>query len=167
MSHHPNPFRNLTLDDIDAWIEDPAAKAGKKIHRQGNVIDLSLTEDGDLLAWVEGSPRHAVMIFFEDQTLTSVCSCPKGGACEHAAAAAFEYISLNSKKIKLPIATENDERLNLLNDMNLEVSGAEDYLQQLSRDQLLDLILDLADEFPDVDEELAFRSQESFDSEVI
>lgn len=167
MSRQPNPFCHLTLDDIDAWIEGPTADAGKILHQKGRIVDLSLTEDGDLLAWVEGSPRHAVMIFFEDQALTSVCSCSKINACEHAAAAAYEYLRLASEKIKLPQATEDDARLNLLNELNTEPSEVETYLHQLSREQLLDLILDLADELPAVDEELAFRAEESFNAEGI
>lgn len=162
MSRQLNPFRNMTLDDIDAWIEGPTADAGRKIHDQGGVSDLSLTEDGDLLAWVEGTPRHAVMVFFEDQILTSVCSCAQGNACKHAVAATYEYLLLDSEEVELPAATEDDERLAMLNDLNDETSEVDDYLNGLSRGELIDLILDLADDIPDVDDELAYRAEEAF-----
>ena len=35
-----NPFRSMTSDDIDAWVEGPTADAGKKIHEKGDVNDL-------------------------------------------------------------------------------------------------------------------------------
>jgi uncharacterized Zn finger protein len=162
MPNQLNPFRNMTLDDIDAWVEGPTADAGKKIHTKGDVSELALTEDGDLLAWVKGSPRHAVMVFFDDQILTSVCSCDKPNACEHAVATAFEALHMGSQEIELPVVTEDDERLTLLNDLNDEPLEIDHYLNTLSRDDLINLILDLADDIPAVEEDLSCRAKEAF-----
>ncbi|SCY75644.1 hypothetical protein [Desulfoluna spongiiphila] len=162
MTRHLNPFHSLTHDDIDAWIEGPTADKGKKLHETACVEGIALTEDGDLLAWVEDSARHAVMIFFEDQTLTSVCSCAGVNDCEHAAAAVYAYLAMMAGQEELPIATEDDDRLSLLNELTAEPSEIETYLRQLSREQLMDLVLDLADELPDVVDELSFRAEESF-----
>ena len=165
MSHQPNPFINMTLDDIDAWVEGSTADTGKKIQQQGGISNICLTEDGDLLAWVEGTSRHAVMIFFEDQILTSACSCTAPGACKHAVAAVYEALYLNSEKIVLPLTNEDDERLTLLSDLNETPSEMDLYLNGLSRDELMDLIFDLANEIPSVEEELSCRMDEIFDKE--
>ncbi len=167
MSRQPNPFSNLTSDDIDAWVEGSTADAGKKIHEKGGISDLSLTEDGDLLAWVDGSARHAVMVFFEDQILSSVCTCPKSTSCEHAVAVAYESLLLDPDGIDLPAASEEDERLSLLSDLNDEPSQVDHYLNSLSRDALIELILDLTDEIPEVDEELTCRMDEAFSEDEI
>ena len=164
MSHQPNPFINMTLDDIDAWVEGSTAKIGQKIQKKGGVSKLSLTEDGDLLAWVEGSLRHAVMVFFDDQILSSVCSCDSQGACEHAAAVVYESLRLNTEKKALPIAPEDDERLTLLSDLNEAPSAMDLFLSSLSQDELIDLLLDLADEHPAVEEEIACRMEEAYDA---
>ncbi|BCS96783.1 hypothetical protein DSLASN_24150 [Desulfoluna limicola] len=167
MSRQPNPFSNLAPDDIDAWVEGSTADAGRIIHEKGGVSDLSLTEDGDLLAWVEGSARHAVMVFFEDQILTSVCTCAKATACEHAVAVAYESLLLDPDGIALPAASEDDERLTLLSDLNDEASQVDLYLSSLSRDELIELILDLTDDIPEVDEELTCRMEEAFSEDEI
>ncbi len=167
MSHQPNPFINITLDDIDAWVEGSTADTGKEIQQQGGINHLCLTEDGDLLAWVEGSSRHAVMIFFEDQILTSVCSCAAQGACKHAVAAVYEALYLNSQKISLPVTNEDDERLTLLSDLNDPPSQVDLYLNTLTRDELINLVFDLADEIPSVEEEISCRMEEILTEEGI
>lgn len=167
MSSQPNPFCSMTSDDIDAWVAGPTADAGKNIQEKGDVSELSLTEEGDLLAWVEGSPRHAVMVFFEDQILTSVCSCPKTSTCEHAVAAAYEALHMGSEESELPLVTEEDERLALLNDLNDEPSKVDDYLNSLSSDDLINLILDLADDIPAVEEEITCRIEDAFNEAEI
>ena len=167
MSSQPNPFCNMTLDDIDAWVAGPTADAGKKIQKKGGVSELSLTEDGDLLAWVKGSPRLAVMVFFEDQILTSVCSCSMTSTCEHAVAAAYEALKMDEEGTGLPVVSEEDERLTQLNDLNDAPSKIDDYLNTLSRDDLINLILDLSDDIPGLEEEITCRIEDAFDEAEI
>jgi len=52
-------FPDLTWDDIEAWAGGIIVSRGKNYQRQGRVADLVVTEDGSLIAWVDGSAlRH-------------------------------------------------------------------------------------------------------------
>ena len=50
-------FKQLKWDDLEDWFEDAIIDRGHKYQKQGLVSDLSLTDNGDLIAWVSGTNR--------------------------------------------------------------------------------------------------------------
>lgn len=109
-----DPFEGLTWNDLTAWAGDKIVSRGKSYQRSGYVKDLARTPDGSLVAWVEGTERYATRVFFEDDELESICSCPYWDTCKHAVAVVVEYLDSLKRKIKIPKAANKDQRLRLL-----------------------------------------------------
>ena len=87
-----DPFEGLTWNDLTAWAGNKIVDRGKSYQRSGYVEDLARTPDGSLVAWVEGTKRYAVRVFFEDDELESICTCPYWDTCKHAVAVVVEYL---------------------------------------------------------------------------
>lgn len=74
MSELIDYLKTLTLDDVQEW-------AGEKIYARGkgiikNVSGLALTINDALFAKVQGTEQYETEVYFEDDELTSFCSCP-------------------------------------------------------------------------------------------
>jgi hypothetical protein len=52
-------FSDLTWNDIEEWAGGKIVSRGKSYQRQGRVSDLAVTDDGSLIAWVDGTVRYA------------------------------------------------------------------------------------------------------------
>ncbi len=109
-----DPFEGLTWNDLVAWAGNKIVSRGKNYQRNGYVKDLAYTTDRSLIAWVEGTDRYATQVFFEDDELESICSCPYWDTCKHAVAVVIEYLENLKKMVKIPEATKKDQRLKLL-----------------------------------------------------
>jgi uncharacterized Zn finger protein len=69
-------FLGLTWNDIEAWAGGKIASRGKSYQRQGRVADLAVTDDGSLIAWVDGSDRYATKVVIDEDGLPdSICTC--------------------------------------------------------------------------------------------
>ena len=176
-------FEGLTWNDLTAWAGSKIVSRGKSYQRSGYVKDLARTPDGSLIAWVEGTERYATQVFFEDDELESICSCPYWDTCKHAVAVVVEYLENLKKKVKIPKATKTDRRLKLLkesfddedwfeegDDLNefdevyrqtnaiTETKFIEPFLKKYTKAQLVQLIKELAGRFPDVMKQLQDQS---------
>ncbi|MFO7860825.1 MAG: hypothetical protein R6U41_06345 [Desulfosalsimonas sp.] len=65
----PDPFAELTWDDFADWAGDRIVSRGKGYQRMGRVRDPAVTEDGGLVAWVDGTQRYAVKVVMMDDGL--------------------------------------------------------------------------------------------------
>lgn len=52
-------FADLTWNDLEEWAGSKIVSRGKSYPHQGRVSELAQTEDGGLIAWVDGSDRYA------------------------------------------------------------------------------------------------------------
>jgi len=170
-----DPFEGLTWNDLTAWAGNKIVDRGKSYQRSGYVKDLACTPDGSLVAWVEGTKRYAVRVFFEDGELESICTCPYWDTCKHAVAIVVEYLDSLKRKIEIPKATKKDRRLKLLDeffddetwiDENDDLDDfkegytqerkayydkfLESFLKKHTKAQLVQLVTELAGRFPDV-----------------
>jgi len=166
-------FEGLTWNDLTAWAGNKIVSRGINYQRSGYVKDLGRTADGSLIAWVEGTKRYATQVFFEDDDLESICSCPYWDTCKHAVAVVVEYLENLKKKVKIPKVTKKDQRLILLKEFfDDEVSFEEDddlnefdevykqtnaitetkflepFLKKHTKAQLVELIKELARQYP-------------------
>lgn len=91
---------HFTLDDIKQMTSSAAFARGKAYFEQHKVIFSQLDAVNEqIIAEVEGSESapYEVFLFWEDEELTSDCSCPVGYNCKHGVATALHWLSTSSK----------------------------------------------------------------------
>ena len=167
-------FSDLTWNDIEAWAGGKIVSRGQNYQQQGRVADLAVTDDGSLIAWVDGSARYATRVVMDEDGLPdSICTCPYGLNCKHGVAVVIEYLKRVENNRSVPKAKQDDDRLKLLADENRddEPNDAENgmsedirqdidgFLQGKTKAQLIDLIHDLAGQHPEMARELSDRKQ--------
>jgi uncharacterized Zn finger protein len=169
-----DPFADLTWDDLEQWAGSRIVSRGQGYQRQGRVSGLALTNDGGLIAWVSGSQRYATMVVMaEDGVPNSMCTCPYGANCKHGVAVVLEYLERIESNKRIPKTGEDDERLVLLEGEGREEIPDDDeaglpeparmeiepFLQEKSKAQLVELLLDIAEQHPDIAQDLMDRQQ--------
>jgi uncharacterized Zn finger protein len=169
-----NRFGGLTWDNLDKWAGSRIVSRGKNYQRQGRVSELAATENGVLIAWVQGSERYATKVKMDDDGLPdSICTCPYELDCKHGVAVVLEYLERIEGGERIPKAHKDDERLRLLEDEGWDDEGDEDepampqdikgeidsFLKGKTKDQLIELILEYTDRYPDIGQDLADRRQ--------
>jgi len=113
-------FENLSWSDLEQWAGSRVLSRGQGYHRSHRVNELAQTQTGSLIAWVQGKQKYATEVDVEKGELISVCTCPYGNNCKHGVAVMLEYLDHVKKKIEVPMVTEKDRRLALLEGMNEE-----------------------------------------------
>ncbi|HZT79813.1 MAG TPA: SWIM zinc finger family protein [Gemmataceae bacterium] len=116
-------WRQLTWDDLEGWAGSRSVQRGRSYQRSGHVRQLAQTEDGSLLAWVQGTERYAARVNLPEsgKDMESRCTCPVGFRCKHAVAVVLDYLDALKEGREVPTADESDRRLRLL-----EVGGEEE-----------------------------------------
>jgi uncharacterized Zn finger protein len=163
--------------DIDDWTGERIADRGRAYQRAGHVQELGQLADGSLIAWVEGTERYATHVFFEDDGFpASFCTCPYEEECKHAVATVIEYQKRLQKHQHIPRAGTDDIRLRLLEED--EEPDSEDvqegdafimaddtrkdierFLKGRTKAQLVDLVIELCTQFPQVAKAIIDRRQ--------
>src|SRR5258706_13928303 len=142
----------LTWDQLDKWAGGRSVSRGQAYQREGPVRDLSLADDGRLLATVHGSERYITSAWLvpgrgKRKHLESVCTCPVGASgCKHAVAMVADFLAAIADKRQTPAAKLDDPRW-----------------AELSQDAS-DVSDDFDDDEDDADDEESF-GQSSFDDE--
>lgn len=172
-----DPFKYLTWDDLQEWAGATIVSRGQSYQRSRQVHELARTSRGGLVAWVQGTRRYATTIESEGKALIAACTCPYGDICKHAVAVVLDYLEQVKQDRAIPTVTEQDHRLRLLEDsadaeeMDEEADGNEadedtgrvflrqsqkaasvallEFLEQQTKPQLLALLKDLAQRYPD------------------
>jgi len=167
-------FSDLTWDDIEVWAGGKIVSRGQNYQQQGRVSDLAVTDDGSLIAWVDGSERYATRVVLgEDGLPDSICTCPYERDCKHGVAVVIEYLKRVEDNRSVPKAKQDDDRLKLLEDEDWDDEPndavnamSEDlrqdidaFLQGKTKAQLIDLIHDLAGQYPEIARELSDRKR--------
>jgi uncharacterized Zn finger protein len=157
-----DPFTELTWADLEKWAGGTIVGRGKRYQRNGCVSELARTDDGSLIAWVDGSRRYATLVTFRDGELVSRCTCPYGLNCKHAVAAVVDYLSQLKNRKVVPIVSRSDEKLKLfefdeqeddsqtLDDEKFVADETDkqtiaDYLESKTKSELIQLFLEVAD----------------------
>ena len=179
-----NSFVNLSWNDLRAWAGSKSVSRGKSYQQQKLVSKLAILDNGDLLAWVEGTHKYATKVTIDvDGLPESTCTCPYGYDCKHGVAVVLEYLEQVEKNKKVPKAAKNDERLALFDHDNWENDFDDDddyddyydcikssltkkdkseisaFLKDNTKTQLTELIIELANKFPSMAQELTDRQQ--------
>jgi uncharacterized Zn finger protein len=167
-------FSDLTWNDIEEWAGGKIVSRGKRYQRQGRVSDLAVTDDGSLIAWVDGTERYATRVVMDEEGLpNSICTCPYELDCKHGVAVVIEYLKRIENNRRVSKARQDDDRLELLEDEdwddepnNDEIAMSDemrqdidDFLKGKTKAQLIDLIHDLAGHYPEMARDLSDRKQ--------
>jgi len=170
---------NLTWNDLEDWAGGTIVSRGRTYQRQGRVSDLAVTDDGNLVGWVDGSKRYACKVVIDaDGQIDSTCTCPYMLDCKHGVSVVLECLEELKKNRTIPKIKTDDERLEMLPGREWKGDSALDYeeddddedtmpknqrqdfdsfLKGKSKSQLIDLIYDLARQFPEMAKEVAER----------
>lgn len=168
----------IALSQLRAWAGEAVFKRGQDYELRGRVRELAATAEGGLVAWVQGSERYATRVTLRADELASNCSCPYGGTCKHAIAVALAYLNRPEHVRSLPVVPASDPRLVLLEAQAAAAAvlaaqpavlvaqpGAgpapepalQAFLAAHTQAELVALLLDLAQRFPEVHDALAVR----------
>lgn len=179
-------LRKLTFDELHDWAGEKIFNRGKDYVKR--VDQLSRTEDNTLVAWVTGSERYASWVSFEEEDeggFEYFCTCPYNwGPCKHAVAVILAAVEYVKRRETIPLLDEdNNLREALYGDPKEddEWLGNEwkDYdsvhtstprrtraqakiakiLGDKSRDELLDLLIDLSGRVADVRQHIVETEQ--------
>lgn len=163
-------FSDLTWNDIDEWAGGKVVSRGRSYQRQGLVRDLAVTDDGSLIAWVDGTERYATRVVIDKDGLPdSICTCFYHMDCKHGVAVVIEYLEGVENNRRVPEAKKDDDRLGLLEDEGWDDEPIDDedtmsddmrnnidgFLKGKTKAQLIDLIHDLAEQHPDMARDLS------------
>jgi uncharacterized Zn finger protein len=179
-----NRHTTTALSQIRAWAGETVFKRGQDYELRGRVRELAATAEGGLVAWVQGSVRYATRVILRADQLASDCTCPYGGTCKHAVAVALAYLNRSEQAASLPVAPASDPRLVLLERQaaaaaELIVPAAapaaqpgaraaheptlQAFLATHTQAELVALLIELAQCFPEVRDALAMRQMLSND----
>ena len=163
-------FSALTWSDLEEWAGSRIVDRGRSYQQQGRVSDLSVTEDGALIAWVEGSEKYATKVILDGGGLPeSICSCPYEIDCKHGVAVVIDYLKRVENNRRVPKAKLDDDRLELLEDelwrdkpnddenaMPEDIrQDMKDFLKGRTKAQLIDMIFDHAGQYPEMARDLS------------
>lgn len=109
-----NPFMALTWRDLEEWAGAKILSRGKAYQKSGQVKDLSITPQNELVAWVQGSARYATQVSCREGELSSACTCPYSVDCKHGVAVVIDYLQAVKAGKTIPKMPENDKRLKMI-----------------------------------------------------
>lgn len=157
-------LENITLEEIKSWADSKTFSRGRDY--KWNVEAIGLTQDGGIIAWVDGTDLYATHVWMKKDKLHCDCTCPYdwGGPCKHAVALLLVYLDVLDSKKKIPTIKENDPRLKKLEDgfdwdpdeedwdeeaednipIQTDLDDIKNYLNKLKKTQLQDLIINYA-----------------------
>ncbi len=169
-----NPFLDLTWNDLEEWAGDRIVSRGKNYQRQGRVRDLAVTRDGGLVAWVDGTERYATRVVMDERGLpVSDCTCPYGPDCKHGVAVVVDYLTRIGGGQAVSEAKQGDPRLTFLVKDNGDEEAFDEeaavsvdvrreierFLKTKTKPQLMALIHGIAQQHPEVGQELIDRRE--------
>jgi uncharacterized Zn finger protein len=168
-------LRKLTFDDLHDWASETILNRGKGYVKR--VDQLCRTQDNTLVAWVTGSERYATSVRIDDDgDFDDFCTCPYSwGPCKHAVAVILSAAEHVKKKQTIPpLDEDSDLGQTLFGDAEADEWIDDEWeennepvvaptprrtkaqaklgkiLDNRNRDELLHLLIDLSDRFPDV-----------------
>jgi len=170
------PLAKLTWDDLREWAGSKIVNRGKCY--TGNVYDLAKTENSGFAAWVSGSEDYATSVKFDENgELDWSCSCPyDDGPCKHAVAVILAGLELEKSGGPIPLLDKESDLALVINGDGYEEDEFDDdedepepehpetakpvalgkqtalmkILGQKSKDELLEMLMDVAGRHPEV-----------------
>ena len=124
----PGFFETISGDDIQGCCDSKVYHRGGEYFKYGYVADASYNiEKTRLKTLVKGNSDYTVIIDLQNGHIEGSCTCPYGGTCKHVIASLLFAIGENSEIDVIPEAQNP----------GIDIKQ---YLQSLSKDELIDLV---------------------------
>lgn len=141
----------MNISNFKDYIDKTILDRGYDYYIQGNIVEANERRKNEYVFDIEGSDDYEVVVETTDngEILYSECDCPYdfGPICKHEAAAYFELSDmLNQEK------TNNKRAVKTLKPPTLP-----DILQHLSKDELINIIVNLADKDASLENSLVLK----------
>ncbi|PGV52573.1 hypothetical protein COD92_10290 [Bacillus sp. AFS037270] len=138
----------VKLTNFEQWIEDKVLERGQGYFKKGKILDLTTSDDIQYKALVDGSEDYHVNIYINgDVVVNAYCDCPYdlNKYCKHKAAVLYALRDKRPEKHDLAIVEEQEKK------------SVNSILQSQNKADLINVILDLTEEFPDIEKRLIFK----------
>jgi hypothetical protein len=127
-------FKTISSDELQGCCESKIYHRGLEYFKYGYVADASYNIDKTRLkTLVKGNSEYTVVVKLQNGEVEGSCTCPYGGTCKHVIASLLFAIGENSE-----IEVEPDAKSPGIN--------INQYLQSLSKDELIGLVKQYAPE---------------------
>jgi len=147
-------FRDLSYEDLYAWVGQKTFTKGKSYQKNKRVISVFQVSEHIICGSVHGSETYDTVVSVSD-TLTSTCSCPVESDCKHGVALVLEYLNRIKQEIAIskPPDDEHIKKYQPLVESDTKIDDyhfssfqdripiTEEYLQTLSKQELIKIIL--------------------------
>lgn len=177
-------LRKMTFDDLYEWAGGTILSRGKGYVKR--VVQLSRTGNNTLVAWVTGSERYVTSARVDEGcNFEYFCSCPYSwGPCKHAVAVILAAAEHVKRKETIPLLDEDSDLYDaLFGNSEEDEQGIDDeweddepayhgtprrtkaqaevvkILEDKSRNELLELLVDLSARFPEARQHIAETEQ--------
>ena len=182
-----DPFHDLDWATLEDWTGTKTLNRGKQYQRDGQVHDLVRSANGAVVAWVDGTRRYATAVYFDDGLVSEcTCpvgiSCKHAVAvvleylaqCEKKIA--VPSLLAGDRRCMLPGILTGTDPAQVLPGIpggpvpvrppfpdagsaksQKTAAPLRKYLEKMKKEELIGLIHELAEEFPEVEQELSDR----------
>ena len=135
-----NFFKSFEKDDIFSMFSESTAFKGWDYYKKHYVQNADLIDNSIFICRVRGNynPSYKVTLKFSPDGLYGECDCLYGGICKHVAASMF-YLSEMAKTNQFP---ESEKDFTIKNNKD----SFKKYLESLSKEELIKLIIEYAPE---------------------
>jgi hypothetical protein len=138
-------LRDVKLINFEQSFDNRILKRGLDYFEQGHVVSIETKDKKRYKASVEGSEAYQVEISLDlnDEIVESYCNCPYnlGEFCKHEAAVLF---ALKNEKSLVDYAVVEENNLKKV-------------LAEQSTDELVRIILEITNDYPDIEKRLLFK----------
>lgn len=142
-------LQSISLDSFEQSIDEKVLDKGLKYFRSGKVTRLEQLAKDEYAAEIEGTSTYTLSFTLKNRKISDyTCSCPyvDGPVCKHVAAVLF-YLMQEELGIKMAVPRKKKEvRLPVKSKKQSPEEKAAALIEQLSAEQLKDIILNIISE---------------------
>jgi uncharacterized Zn finger protein len=143
-------LRDITIEFVKQYSGGGAIhQRGEKYYEDGAVLEIDVGEK-QISAVVAGTDDYNVEIIEEDGVISSGCDCPyDGSVCKHVVAVMLGFANNKQKYFKKKKAASQER------------AGIKEHLGNLSKEELIKIVLGCADKYEDLRRDLLLRFESS------
>lgn len=143
-------LKDITVEFVKQYSGGRAIyQRGERYYEDGAVLEIDVGEK-QISAVVAGADDYNVEIMEEDGAISSGCDCPyDGSVCKHVVAVMLEFANNKQKYFKKKKAASRER------------AGIKEHLDNLSKEELVKLVLGCADKYEDFRRDLLLRFESS------
>lgn len=149
---------DMNIAAFDEYIDDLILKRGKDYYLNGHIKSIEEIKKNNYIVEVAGTDSYLVQVLTSDSgdIVNSNCDCPydRGEFCKHQVASFF---ALRDGRDTTP--EKNDDVIK----NNIPQSNLTTFLSKLTKNELTNMILDLAEADPDLETKLLYKYRSSED----